>query len=231
MKKSIILSILVVVAIFAIGYFYLSQGKNLTESRIHPVSEEGSRNSLYDELVNECKNKEGESCCLASAEAMKINGYTLVPREGCPSGYRSNMMRCVDSYRWCQPIADSNDAEANKDTSPDNISSELRKLNIQITGSAKSIELTLPQTLSDANWGMKQVVCREGGYDLASYAGKTLFFTYYPTNEVWNNSEPLNVWIVTIGDKIACVYKAVGENSQVALGIFSIKQNASIHKR
>ena len=108
---------------------------------------------------------------------------------------------------------------------------ELERLNIQATGQFKQIQLELPSHLSDANWGMKKTICEEGGYNLSSYAGKTLLFTSYSINEVWNNTEPLNVWIATIGEKIVCVYKTVRENSMVAPGIFSIKENSNIKKK
>ncbi len=115
--------------------------------------------------------------------------------------------------------------------SKNSVLSELQRLNIQVTGQEKQIELELPPILSDANWGMKKIICEEGGYNLSAYAGKTLLFTSYPINEVWNSTEPLNVWIVTSGDKIVCVYKTVGENSNAAPGIFSIKENPSIKKK
>src|SRR3989344_4429964 len=73
--------------------------------------------------------------------------------------------------------------------------SALQRLNIEVTGQPKQVELELPSNLSDANWGMKKTVCEEGGYNLSAYAGKTLLFTSYPINEVWNNTEPLNVWV------------------------------------
>src|SRR3989338_1553456 len=109
--------------------------------------------------------------------------------------------------------------------------SALQRLNIEVTGQPKQVELELPSNLSDANWGMKKTVCEEGGYNLSAYAGKTLLFTSYPINEVWNNTEPLNVWVATSGDTLVCVYKAVRENSMVAPGIFSIKENSNIKKK
>ncbi len=111
------------------------------------------------------------------------------------------------------------------------ILSELQRLNIEVTGASKQIELELPSVLSDANWGLKKIICEEGGYNLSAYAGKTILFTSYPINEVWNNTEPLNVWVATSEDKIVCVYKAVRENSMVAPGIFSIKENSNIKKK
>lgn len=63
----------------------------------------GDVENYYDKLASDCKSKQSESCCLASVEAMKQGDYTLVPQEGCPAGYQPNMMRCIDSYRWCQP--------------------------------------------------------------------------------------------------------------------------------
>jgi len=116
------------------------------------------------------------------------------------------------------------------DNTKETVLIELQKLDIQITGSSKELQLQLPSTLSDANWGMKKAICEEGGYTLSIYAGKTLLFTSYPINEIWNNIEPLNVWVASDGDQIACVYKAVSENSMTAPGIFSIKPNPSIRK-
>ena len=54
----------------------------------------------------------------------------------------------------------------------DVILSELKRLKIKVTGSAKQIEAQLPIKLSGADWGLKKIVCEQGGYDLSAYAGK-----------------------------------------------------------
>jgi hypothetical protein len=55
----------------------------------------------YDKLASGCKNN---GCCLASVKAMRKGNYTIAPQEGCPPGHQRNMMRCIDSYRWCEPM-------------------------------------------------------------------------------------------------------------------------------
>ena len=109
--------------------------------------------------------------------------------------------------------------------------SELQKLNIEVTGQPKQVELELPAALSDANWGLKKIVCGEGGYNLSAYVGQTVLLTQYLTNEIYNNTEPLNVWVVSSGGKIVCVYKTVTENSNMAPGVFSVKENPLIKKK
>jgi len=103
----------------------------------------------------------------------------------------------------------------------DIILSELKRLDIKIVSQPKQIELQLPLAFTDSNWSLKKAVCEEGEYDLSPYAGKSVLLTSYPILEKYEN-EPLDVWIVTIGDKIVCVYKAVREDSGLAPGVFPI---------
>jgi hypothetical protein len=105
----------------------------------------------------------------------------------------------------------------------DVILSELKRLNIEVTGSAKQIEIQLPTELTGPNWGFKKIICEEAGYDLSAYAGRKVLFTYFPINEKWNLKEPLNVWVISNGEKIICVYKTVREDSNLAPGIFPVE--------
>ena len=102
------------------------------------------------------------------------------------------------------------------------ILSELKRLKIKVTGSAKQIEAQLPIKLSGADWGLKKIVCEQGGYDLSAYAGKKVSLIRFPISEKYA-SEPLNVWVVSCNDKIACVYKAVREGSNLVPGVFPIE--------
>ena len=111
------------------------------------------------------------------------------------------------------------------------IMSELKKLNITATGKPEQMELQLPEILSDDNWGVKKIACEEGGYNLSVYAGKTILLTKYSTNEIYDNAEPLDVWVVSSGEKVVCVYKTVVKNSNMAPGVFSVKENPSIKIR
>lgn len=58
----------------------------------------------YKELAKKCEEKGGFTCCISSVNAMEEGGYELEPETGCPHGFQVNMLRCVDSYKWCEPI-------------------------------------------------------------------------------------------------------------------------------
>ncbi|TSC74891.1 MAG: hypothetical protein G01um101430_708 [Parcubacteria group bacterium Gr01-1014_30] len=49
---------------------------------------------------------------------MKAGNYTLAPQEGCPAGYQPNMMRCIDSFRWCQPVEKSTNNAQTQSAAP-----------------------------------------------------------------------------------------------------------------
>lgn len=87
----------------------------------------------------------------------------------------------------------------------------------------QSTKFTLPVTLTDANWGLKQIICQEGGYDLTPYAGKTVNAYSYPIREKYNGIEPLTLWVLNDGQKVICAYKAVRTGSQLTPGIFPMK--------
>ena len=57
----------------------------------------------YQQLARECQKRGSPNCCMASVGAMVKGNYQLTPASGCPDGYVGNMMRCIDSYRWCEP--------------------------------------------------------------------------------------------------------------------------------
>ena len=58
----------------------------------------------YKELAKECKKTDGFGCCITSVNAMEAGGYKLVPKEGCQQGFQENMFKCIQSYKWCEPI-------------------------------------------------------------------------------------------------------------------------------
>jgi hypothetical protein len=110
----------------------------------------------------------------------------------------------------------------------DAILSEFKKLKIEVTGSpVKQFETQLPAALTDANWGLKKMICEQGGYNLSPYAGKKVTLSCFPISEKYRSKEPLNAWVVSSGDKVACVYKAVSENSSMAPGVFAVEKPAT----
>lgn len=102
MNRKIIFVILGVITVLILGYFFLWMKSGFIDHRPQ-ANEVGSNQNYYNKLTNKCKSKQSESCCLASVEAMKQGGYTLIPQGGCPTDYQPNTMLCIDSYRWCQP--------------------------------------------------------------------------------------------------------------------------------
>ena len=56
--------------------------------------------AYYQQLADQCK---GSSCCLSSVDSMYRTNSTLSPPAGCPPGTQGNMLRCEDSYKWCEP--------------------------------------------------------------------------------------------------------------------------------
>lgn len=69
-----------------------------------PESVEQVAANDYKALFEKCN---GNSCCEASARAVEQNkGFILKDRAGsCPERFRRNMMRCLQTYVWCEPDA------------------------------------------------------------------------------------------------------------------------------
>jgi hypothetical protein len=99
------------------------------------------------------------------------------------------------------------------------ISAELARLNIKTVGRPKKTEFLLPEILSDADWGLKKDICRQGGYNLSPYAGQSVWLISYPIEEKYRE-EALDVWIIISQSRIACVYKSARDGSNLAPGIF-----------
>jgi len=62
----------------------------------------------YKALARECQKKQSVGCCMASVRAMEKGQFMLdtgktFAETTCPKGYAPNMMKCIDSYRWCIP--------------------------------------------------------------------------------------------------------------------------------
>jgi hypothetical protein len=111
------------------------------------------------------------------------------------------------------------------------IVAELHRLNIATVGAPEQVKIQLPSDLSGSNWELKASACQEGGYDLSAYAGKDVLLTSYPTNQWYNNTQPLQVWVITGGNNILCVYSSLMEGRTFTPGIFSVKENPLIISR
>lgn len=56
----------------------------------------------YQKLAEQCKSKGSYECCMSSVNEMSDNNYMLEPATGCPVSYQRNMLRCADTFVWCE---------------------------------------------------------------------------------------------------------------------------------
>lgn len=93
----IIIGIVIVFMAIYIGYsIYSFFDQKYDTSHMSPY---------YQELVKECETRKSFSCCIASVEDMAAGGYKLALEPGCPEGYQRTMLRCMNSFAWCEPQA------------------------------------------------------------------------------------------------------------------------------
>jgi hypothetical protein len=85
-------------------------------------------------------------------------------------------------------------------------------------GEAQTLNVDLPTSLtSSANWGVKEVECREGGYDLSAVAGNAVCLVSFGTTEMCQQ-QPANVWVVMSDGIVRCIYQSAPLNP----GIYSV---------
>lgn len=97
MKKILIIIAIIfgVIILFGFGYdFY--KGRALK-------NEIGKYPDYYKQLAEDCESKASRSCCIASVQHMLNGSYKLSPESGCPENYQSTMLKCRNSYGWCEP--------------------------------------------------------------------------------------------------------------------------------
>lgn len=58
----------------------------------------------YHELAQQCEQKGSFGCCIASVRAMESGNYKLSENNICAEGFAPNMLRCIDTFKWCEPI-------------------------------------------------------------------------------------------------------------------------------
>lgn len=81
----------------------------------------------------------------------------------------------------------------------------IQKYDFQTEGEAQTQDFTLPQNLNDANWGLKEIVCQQSGYDLAPYAGQIVSSMRYSLLEKCNG-ESLKLWVLIKEHTCICAY-------------------------
>ncbi|MCZ7397575.1 MAG: DUF4830 domain-containing protein [Candidatus Methanoperedens sp.] len=90
------------------------------------------------------------------------------------------------------------------------VQEDLDKVGIRTSGFNKQLSVNLPETFSDANWGLKKIICEEGGYDLAKYANQAVNIYSYRSNRYYEK-EQLNVWVITDENEVICMYLTVNK--------------------
>jgi len=98
MKKIAIIIIVIVsiVILILLGSNFYSTYKHDKEISNLP--------DYYQQLALECESKGSYSCCMASVNNMANGNYKLSPDSGCSDGFQRNMLKCIDSFKWCEPI-------------------------------------------------------------------------------------------------------------------------------
>ena len=97
----------------------------------------------------------------------------------------------------------------------------IQQYNFHLESGPTTTVFILPQQLNDANWGLKETLCEQGGYTLIPYAGGSITAVKYSILEKYSN-EPLYLWVLAKDYTTICGYLAVRENSVVAPGVFAL---------
>ena len=95
MKKIFIVSaiILILAIIIGVAYFYMNHKPDIS-----------GFSDYYKTLAKECESKQSYGCCMSSVNDMAYGNYQLAPETGCPEGFQGNALRCIDTFKWCEPI-------------------------------------------------------------------------------------------------------------------------------
>ncbi len=92
--RKIVLGFLILLFFLPVGYGQKNEALNLPD---------------YKVLAEDCNKVGSVGCCKASVRRMEKGKYLLDTGKSfkettCPGGYEPDMMRCIDSYRWCVPV-------------------------------------------------------------------------------------------------------------------------------
>lgn len=108
MKKGlkIVLIILILLILICLGNFLLTTLKEKSEMK---EAESGilGWTDYYKKIAEErCRRGTYYSeCCMSGLRTMVKNSYLLADEdENCPGGFKANVLLCIDSLVWCEPI-------------------------------------------------------------------------------------------------------------------------------
>ncbi len=108
---------------------------------------------------------------------------------------------------------------------PDFVKAELRHKEVKATVFLDTLEEELEQgSFNGPNWGLKNNACKFAGYpSLSSLTGDKVLLYHFSTKHKIN-SIPVDAWVVTHQDQVACIYLAARADQSVAPGIYSVTQ-------
>jgi hypothetical protein len=99
MKKTFLIGLIVLLVLTIIVTLLLLLKDDSLKSNT-PIDS----NNYYENLREQCNTTGYYDCCISSVEIMQSEGYLLQEEEGCPEGYQTNMLRCLGTLSWCEPI-------------------------------------------------------------------------------------------------------------------------------
>jgi Domain of unknown function (DUF4830) len=83
----------------------------------------------------------------------------------------------------------------------------IARYNLHEEGQATTADINLPQEFTDANWGLKQGVCQQAGFDLTPYAGQTVSMVKYDLADKYLG-DPLSLYVLVKDQTCICAYVA-----------------------
>jgi hypothetical protein len=81
----------------------------------------------------------------------------------------------------------------------------IARYNLHEEGQATTADINLPQEFTDANWGLKQGVCQQAGFDLAPYPGQTVSMVKYDLADKYLG-DSLSLYVLVKDQTCICAY-------------------------
>ncbi len=85
----------------------------------------------------------------------------------------------------------------------------------------KIVEINGDKEFPGADWGLKSIICKQGGFDILAYAGKEVTIEKSLAIGKFYQATPLNLFTVYVDGKVICKYYA-DSTGLLMPGIFAI---------
>lgn len=71
----------------------------------NPFATPSQNSDYYEKLTQQCERFGfgAGGCCRDSADRMRDGNFLLEPKEGCLQGFKREMLKCIETYKWCEP--------------------------------------------------------------------------------------------------------------------------------